>query len=1239
MPTLAHPLDDAVRKVAVPSPLLSLLADCVVAARQWKIAYAAHEPNVLAAEYALTQAAVALAALVDLHHAAARRAAHRDSVGSIYQVPVGPSPVTSTLGPPALLSADRAAQAADLLEAFRAAVAKVSSNGTASSSSNEPAILGTSARMAASVVDMAAHLADLLVALADGVQLDFFAPVPPAVDPAPAGSRQHPTVWPLLDTIGPAAMTANDWPSLLAALKAATARIKVANPALLNYLTFFAANPLPPSRAIPVDFQGLPDFLQLPHQHAAVIDFWWNHNRFPPLQPFPAVAAALAEYLRPDPLARELWNKFRQCALDGSSGAANGGTGGGLVWLADDLGSPRMDPGQQLTPADLAQILPADASYDTSIGDWLVWRLLGWLYLALETENQLYAMRKQLPLTEHARPVALIQAAMNQLRARYGYTRDVHARLAMLALKLLHRPYPLFAPRFHQVTHFLNSLHAQVADLLARPYLDADASAWRRVYDSVTKAVRGWGAAHAIAVPPEAARAATEGSAHLPTDLGPMLARVADHARGLAGRFFINPVSLTKDPATAPDALRWMGIPVSTTPIAPATSLVLAPALLDATARAMALAAHAWVHVIYGVTIVHGHWAVVTEAAAPVADDHDRSQLDVLAEWTDADRLALVRGLASALWVLASAGIHVRCWPNGRPLKLVRVGGVVKLPLADIVAHLASLDEAAASACDIPGIGLFLGTLVKNGGGPALTALADDLERASRDCNPARPDHFFLAATQAMANAANAAGAPGTLKKRHSSVSSSAAPQKQHQHLAQNHVRHGSAATIGGAASPSWSGVNAAAPAAIADGRAQSPGYGLYRANTMSPAGISGNGNASSPHLHHQQQSYYPGRPDSANPLDRAAAADTAAALARRNTTGSAGSGGNGPSTPQKLAVHSRQGTAGSEQLTALMQALPLDMGGHRAQPSSSSGLAGRVATPPLPPPQLPPPAMTAPTSTSSSLDPALVAETWSRALSFYRHGQGDLSAAFALFAEVADAIPAALFYMGEILYYGSKTSGLRQDTAQAAAYYARARDRGCRIAAVGLGDCAVFGFGSKRNLAHARAYYEAALELPASSDADLATDRPAAHPLVTARTRARAWAGLGDCCLEAGDADQARVCYQRAVALDPGPGGLPLPDIAGDTGEFETASAAETEALGGLGPGCRKAHARLAELYTHGQGGLPQSLDAAREFLKRARGCRREVLAKCAYLRACGEPRQADEYQDEYLWRYPLDF
>ncbi|KNE67456.1 hypothetical protein AMAG_11918 [Allomyces macrogynus ATCC 38327] len=1195
MPLLAHPLEEAARRAGGHVRAIRLLADAVIAIRAWKVAYGVHQARAYAAEYALTQATVAFVALWEVHAAAARRAAHRDSVGSIYQVALYGDPslpgasagVASLADPPAFLAPAREELARRLLMTLRAASAKAADpNGTPAAARHSPDFtMSAPTTPYTSSHESTEHIVAQVQLLAEALEMDFF--TGPLSNPnPPPGSRAHPTVRVLLDAAGQPALQASDWSTLIAALRSATTQIKVANPTLINYLGFFAHNPQPPRRVIPVDFQGLPDFLQLPHPHAAIIDFWWNHNRFPALQPFSVVAGALAEYLRGDPLARDLWNKFCMSSdhvnYQGGAHLAQAA----LPWLSEDLG--HLDGTQQLTPADLAQVLPVDSLYDTSIGDWIVWRLLGWLYLALETENHLYAMRKQLPLMEHARPIAVVQAAMNQLRAKYGYTREVHARLAQLSLKMLHRPYPLFASRFHQVITFLNTLHAQIADILAKPYLqDADAVAWRRVYDSILRAVRQWAMAHSISLPMEvqAALASADrvgGSPAPPTDLGPLLARVSESARFLAGRFFINPLTVqrTIHGATGLAGYRWLQQPVDTTAFSPATSLALDPALIDTAARAMSAGSHPHVQLIYGITVLQGHWSFVTEAGESLGGDDDDvpspnaaripGGVDLLCGVADDDRLVLSRGLFSALWMLASAGIPVQCWPRGggtRSLRLVAVQGVPKLPLADIIAHSANMGDrrattvtAAAAVADVPGVAQFLRALLLPA--PVLAPLAAELDRLARDpTNCARPELFFQAASQTL----TAFQMP--VPRIASSMSSRSA--------------HGTAVA---ALTPHVG--NGAPPTPPA--RTPSP---IRAAAAMGITGRSGSISSTTPGF-----------------------GSTAAAAASASYT----SVMPGPSGLNGKLSHQRRAS-----LTSLASVIR----------TAASSLDPHAPVP--------------------DLSPEAVAETWERALSFYRQGQGDISAAFALFAQVAHAVPAALFYMAEALYYGSKTSNLRQDTHQAAAYYARALENGVSIAHVGLGDCAYFGFGGSRDVAAAAEHYRAALAEPLASLAALESIDPADHPLVTPRTRARAAAGLGDCHFDAEEYAAARDAYLDAVRLDPGPGGaLPcspeIDDCAsrgtdGDDPSVLAAMAAAAAATGGSGgltpPGCRKAHARLAELHILGQGGAAADLDAAREYLKRARGCRREVLAKCAWFVASGQPTQADEYRDEYLWRYPLDY
>ncbi|KAL7748269.1 Receptor-interacting serine/threonine-protein kinase 3 [Sorochytrium milnesiophthora] len=284
--------------------------------------------------------------------------------------------------------------------------------------------------------------------------------------------------------------------------------------------------------------------------------------------------------------------------------------------------------------------------------------------------------------------------------------------------------------------------------------------------------------------------------------------------------------------------------------------------------------------------------------------------------------------------------------------------------------------------------------------------------------------------------------------------------------------------------------------------------------------------------------------------------------------------------------------------------------------------------------------------------------ESFARALSFYRNGHGDLTAAYPLFSQVHEMYPEALLYMAESHYYGSKTSNFRQDPPKSFALYLQASQRGILVANVGLADCLYFGFDPARpgmtETAKAKTLYLSVVQAAAAPSSQTvpppspttATPSPstlsagsasaasrmhspvtqthADVPHLTSRMLGRAHAGYADCLFDQHDFPGALEHYRLAVRFDggDGPGGL----------------------------GCRRAWARLAQLYIHnGTDGSPasvsvtpackQDLDLAREYLKKARGCRREVLVKCEWFKARNEPDKAAEYREEYLWRYPFDF
>ncbi|KAJ3375464.1 hypothetical protein GGF31_004582 [Allomyces arbusculus] len=1145
MPLLAHPLDDAARRAATHVRAIRVLVRALVALRDWKIAANVHDARAFAAEYALTKAAVALVALWEVHAAAARRAAHRDSVASVVSLQdTGAALSMAGRTPPALLAAAREEQAEALLDSLEGEVRGMDRAG-----------------------------ADNVVAqvqiLAEALEMDFFAP--PTHPPQP-GSAHHPTVRSLLEAAGPAAVRASDWSTLLAALRAAaTSGIKVANPPLLNYLAYFAHHPQPPRRVVPVDYMSVPEAVYLPPHHAAIVEFWWVRHRFAAVVPLAAVADALGDDLRAmDPMARDLWRQYWR--------GANSGDG---VWRAGDLDTI-YDPRRAVTPADLARALPTDTLYDTSLGDMLVWRLLGWLYLALETENLLYALRKQVPLADLAAPMAALQASMNQLRARYGYSRDVHTRLAALALKLIHRPYPPFAPRFANVVDTVTQVHADVAAVLAKPFLqEQDRAVWDQVLARVRAAAQEWSVVHGI-----------DPSATLPTaavnsDLTAMAQAVAGTARALANRFLINPtgVQRTIQATTGSPGYRWLHLPVAIVPVAPAPSMRIDPTMVRHVALAMAAGTHPYVQLVHGVTLVQGQWAVVAEAGEWVV-----GELDPLRGAPDDERLAVVKGLVSGLWTLHSAGVEAPATTGSaarRWARMVAVNGTLKIPLADYIAHAVTHPAAAngASSPSSPGgwtlIASQMAQAVLHTAEAPFAPLLADLVQIDRDAAH-DADTYFVSLSRAM----SAFHAP---------------PPPVHSSAASTHSMH----------APSKSPVLIA----MAPLRSSSPGQPLLRANTLAVRP------RNAPHVSSPTSPAASGGGASA-PVPSAAVAAMhaagAAALNRRHTmsatsfsTRSAGSSGGG-------SVASRSSRRAS--------AAPAD------QPLDSLGALALDLPPPPPMPVV----------TDSG-------DAWSRALAFYRHGQGDVAAALTLFMHASTSEPAALFYAAEILYYGSKTSNVRQDPARAADLYARALSRGVDVAHVGLGDAAYFAFGVRAQPDRAKAadHYAHALALDWVDDPDV-------HPRRTPRLHARAVAGHADCLHDAGDLDEARKAFLHAVALDPGPKREPdVPctaesdDCAALYAEFAAAAAAAANPAVASdagadwtgAAGCRRAYARLAMMHIAGAGGAAKDSLAAREFLTRARGCRREVVAKVAWFRAAGRGQEADEYEEEYLWRYPLDF
>ncbi|ORZ40150.1 hypothetical protein BCR44DRAFT_1169651 [Catenaria anguillulae PL171] len=88
---------------------------------------------------------------------------------------------------------------------------------------------------------------------------------------------------------------------------------------------------------------------------------WWDFFRWPAAMPTKDVLVQMPQYfkMQRDPVALLMWSHLQK----------------GELLCVEDLG---LDPEGVVTPFDLNEAFPYDPVYEITLGDWLVWRALGW---------------------------------------------------------------------------------------------------------------------------------------------------------------------------------------------------------------------------------------------------------------------------------------------------------------------------------------------------------------------------------------------------------------------------------------------------------------------------------------------------------------------------------------------------------------------------------------------------------------------------------------------------------------------------------------------------------------------------------------------------------------------------------------------------------------------------------------------------------------------------------------------
>ncbi|KAI9179852.1 Receptor-interacting serine/threonine-protein kinase 3 [Blastocladiella emersonii ATCC 22665] len=185
---------------------------------------------------------------------------------------------------------------------------------------------------------------------------------------------------------------------------------------------------------------------------------WWDFFRWPAAQPTNDFLSQMPQYfkMQRDPVALQMWTNMQR----------------GVLLRVDDLG---VEQDGLVTPFDLNEVFPYDPVYEISIGDWLIWKGLGWIFLAAEIERKLLPFRNkfiQCP-TVVGKFITYLSDTLNALRKEHGYNATMHARLLDISVRIVSSALPAFSDRFQS---FLEAL-TDAFDVIDGAYTDSTA-AW-----------------------------------------------------------------------------------------------------------------------------------------------------------------------------------------------------------------------------------------------------------------------------------------------------------------------------------------------------------------------------------------------------------------------------------------------------------------------------------------------------------------------------------------------------------------------------------------------------------------------------------------------------------------------------------------------------------------------------------------------------------------------------------------
>ncbi|KAL7750817.1 Receptor-interacting serine/threonine-protein kinase 3 [Sorochytrium milnesiophthora] len=175
-------------------------------------------------------------------------------------------------------------------------------------------------------------------------------------------------------------------------------------------------------------------------ENVEIQEVWWDFFRWPVTRDAAEFVSQMPVYfeMKKDMVARRVWISMAR----------------GDILNVEDLGLPADG---LISPQRLNDVFPTDPVYNVTIGDWLVWKSLGWLFLAMEIERRLLPLEKKFIVCAAItrKFVRFLGSTLTELRKVHQYDSLTHARLLDISGKIASSSLPPFSDRF---SAFIESL-------------------------------------------------------------------------------------------------------------------------------------------------------------------------------------------------------------------------------------------------------------------------------------------------------------------------------------------------------------------------------------------------------------------------------------------------------------------------------------------------------------------------------------------------------------------------------------------------------------------------------------------------------------------------------------------------------------------------------------------------------------------------------------------------------------